>query len=201
MKHLLQLPMQFFAEGGGSDPGTSGGSTPGNTSDTPKGDNPSGPGTNQNNSDPAVYTKKQVDALLEQARTTMEQEYKNQQSQAERLASMGSEERFKLELQQAKEAAEAAVAQLNAYKLKDEAVKLAGEEGLPLCFLQHFDFGSMSAEQVNTAVKAMAAEYKREISKQLSEKLKQYSPQGGSPNGGMSEAAAFMKEYSARATQ
>ncbi len=199
MKQVLRLPMQFFAEGDGTDQDGKNGNASGAGTPPPAGGTS---GAGQSNPDQAVYTKKQVDALLEQARAAMEQDYKNQQSQAERLAAMGNEERFKLELQQMNEKMESAVAQLNAYKLKDEAVKLAGEEGLPLCFLQHFDFGSLTAEQVSTAVKEMAAEYKKEITRQISESLKQDPPQGGIPNGGedagVREAAALAKQYSER---
>lgn len=100
-----------------------------------------------------------------------------ERDEAEKLSRMKAEEKLAYEKQQAEEKANSALAELNAYKLKDEAVKIAQQKQLPLSFLDDLDFKSLKAEQVDDVISSRAKAFQAAVESALNERLKQSPPE------------------------
>jgi hypothetical protein len=66
--------------------------------------------------------------------------------------------------------------QLNAKELKDEAVKLASEKGLPIQYLDLVDFTKESAESINAKVQHLVEARSKDLEGYLNSKLKEKAP-------------------------
>lgn len=101
---------------------------------------------------------------------------RSRHAEAERLAKMSADEREQHERESTLQRAEAAEAELNAYKLQAEATKLAGAQGLPLEFLDTIDFHTAKAENVKPTVSGLASAFKAAVETEVNERLKQKLP-------------------------
>ena len=101
---------------------------------------------------------------------------RSRHAEAERLAKMSADEREQHERESTLRRAEAAEAELNAYKLQAEATKLAGAQGLPLEFLDTIDFHTAKAENVKSTVSGLASAFKAAVETEVNERLKQKPP-------------------------
>ena len=128
-----------------------------------------------------TYTRDEVNKIVNAERIKAANEaveaLKNQETEAVKLAKMSTEERLGYEKEQAIKQAQDAVAELNAYKLKDEAIKLAREENLPIDLLDLLDFKSLSAETVSEHIKSMSKLFQNSVQQEINSRLKQTSPE------------------------
>lgn len=122
----------------------------------------------------------EFDRKLENAKKKWEKSWQEkaeaEKSEAERLAKMSEQEKQQDAINKAIKAKEDAEAELNAYKLKEEAQKIATEKGLDLGLLNIIDYSKESAESVKTKIDDIEKVFKKAIESSVNEKLKQTAP-------------------------
>lgn len=121
---------------------------------------------------------KKVQKSLETARAKWEAEAKEKQSEAEKLAKMKEDERTAYELEQARKKQEEAEARLNAYELKEEAIKMANnpETQVDVSLLSLIDFRSIKAEQVEPTIKNIKKVFDSAVENEVNKRLKETTP-------------------------
>ena len=99
-----------------------------------------------------------------------------ERSEAEALAKMTEEEKHQHEIQKLDAERKQAVAELNAYRLKDEAVKIASEKGIDVSLLDLIDYSTATAENVKERMDVIESAFSKAVEKAVNEKLKQARP-------------------------
>lgn len=99
-----------------------------------------------------------------------------ERSEAEALAKMTEEEKHQHEIQKLDAERKQAVAELNAYRLKDEAVRIASEKGMDVSLLDLIDYSNATAETVKGQMEKIESAFSKAVEKAVNEKLKQSRP-------------------------
>ena len=119
---------------------------------------------------------KKVAKALETARTKWEQDAEVKRTEAEKLAKMDADEKHKYELEKATKEREDALAKLNAYELKEEAIKIASEKELPISLLNVIDYRKENAESIKTKIDEIEVVYKQAIQSGINDRMKEKTP-------------------------
>ena len=119
---------------------------------------------------------RRVQKALETARSKWEAEEQTKRTEAEKLAKMDAEQKAKYELKKEKERADEAIARLNAYELKNTAIKIAQEKGLDISLLEDIDYSKQTAETITTIIDTKKAVFDKAIEKAMNDKYKEKSP-------------------------
>lgn len=99
-----------------------------------------------------------------------------ERSEAEALAKMTEDERHQHELSKLEAERKQAIQELNAYRLKDEASKIANEKGIDVSLLELIDYSNATAENVKEKLDAIESAFSKAVEKAVNEKLKQPRP-------------------------
>ena len=122
----------------------------------------------------------EFDRRVQQAIQTAQENWKTindaEKSEAERLAKMNKEQRLEYQAQKEKEGKEKALAELNAYKLKEQATKIASEKGLDISLLTFFNFETVKAEEINSKIDEVSNAFNKAVEKAVNERLKEDTP-------------------------
>ena len=119
---------------------------------------------------------KRVAKALETARTKWEKEAEVKKTEAEKLAKMDAEEKHKYELEKAMKEKEEAISRLNAYELKEQAIKIANEKELPISLLSVIDYTKENAESIKTKIEEIEVVYKQAIQSGINDRMKEKTP-------------------------
>ena len=119
---------------------------------------------------------RRVQKALETARSKWEAEEQTKRTEAEKLAKMDAEQKAKYELKKERERADEALAKLNAYELKNTAIKIAQEKGLDISLLEDIDYSKQTAETITTIIETKKAVFDKAIEKAMNDKYKEKSP-------------------------
>lgn len=119
---------------------------------------------------------KKIAKALETARTKWEKEAEEKRTEAEKLAKMDAEEKHKYELEKAIKEKEEAIAKLNAYELKEQAIKIANEKELPISLLNVIDYTKETAESIKTKIDEIEVVYKQAIQSGINDRMKEKTP-------------------------
>ena len=119
---------------------------------------------------------RRVQKALETAKSKWEAEEQSKRTEAEKLAKMDAEQKAKYELKKEKERADEAIAKLNAYELKNTAIKIAQEKGLDISLLEDIDYSKQTAETITTIIDTKKAVFDKAIEKAMNDKYKEKSP-------------------------
>lgn len=119
---------------------------------------------------------KKVAKALETAKTKWEQEAEVKRTEAEKLAKMDADEKHKYELEKATKEKEEALSKLNAYELKEEAIKIASGKGLPISLLNVIDYTKENAESIKTKIEEIEVVYKQAIQEGINDRMKEKTP-------------------------
>lgn len=119
---------------------------------------------------------RRVQKALETAKSKWEAEEQTKRTEAEKLAKMDAEQKAKYELKKEKERADEAIARLNAYELKNTAIKIAQEKGLDISLLEDIDYSKQTAETITTIIDTKKAVFDKAIEKAMNDKYKEKSP-------------------------
>lgn len=114
--------------------------------------------------------------LKEELRKQWELEQNEKLTEAEKLASMTEKQKHEYELKKVLREKEEAEATLNAYKLKDQTLKMAEEKGLPSALVELLDFRRIKADEVETEINKILDVYKKAIENGINERLKEPTP-------------------------
>ena len=116
-----------------------------------------------------------------------------ERSEAEALAKMSEEEKHQHELQKLEAERTKAISELNAYKLKEEAQKIATEKNLDVSLLNLIDFPTATAENVKDRIETIESVFSKAVEKAVNEKLRQPAPRAvGAPS--VTPDKAFLDE-------
>ena len=151
----------------------------------PAGANNPNTGTNNNpvTFDDFLKDKKnqaEFDRRIQQAIQTAQENWKTindaEKSEAERLAKMNKEQKLEYQAQKERTDKEKALAELNAYKLKEQATKIASEKGLDISLLTFFNFETVKAEEINSKIEEVSNAFNKAVEKAVNERLKEDTP-------------------------
>ena len=119
---------------------------------------------------------KRVQKALETNRAKWELDEQTKRTEAEKLAKMDAEQKAKYELKKANDERDSALAKLNAYELKNTAIKIAQEKGLDITLLEDIDFSKQTAETITTIIDTKKAVFDKALEKAMNEKYKESTP-------------------------
>lgn len=119
---------------------------------------------------------RRVQKALETAKSKWEAEEQTKRTEAEKLAKMDAEQKAKYELKKANEERDSALARLNAYELKNTAIKIAQEKGLDITLLEDIDYSKQTAETISTIIDTKKAVFDKALEKAMNDKYKEDSP-------------------------
>ena len=119
---------------------------------------------------------KRVQKAINTAKTNWEELMNSQKSEAEKLAKMNKEQKLEYQAQKEKADKEKALAELNAYRLKEQATKIASEKGLDISLLTFFNFETVKAEEINSKIEEVSDAFNKVVEKAVNERLKEDTP-------------------------
>src|SRR5574344_312548 len=119
---------------------------------------------------------KKLSDILDGAKIKWEQEAEVKRTEAEKLAKMDSDQKHKYELDKATKEKEEALSKLNAYELKEEAIKIASGKELPISLLSVIDYTKENAESIKTKIDEIEVVYKQAIQSGINERMKEKTP-------------------------
>ena len=119
---------------------------------------------------------RRVQKALETNRAKWELDEQTKRTEAEKLAKMDAEQKAKYELKKANEERDSALAKLNAYELKNTAIKIAQEKGLDITLLEDIDFSKQNAETITTIIDTKKTVFDKALEKAMNEKYKESTP-------------------------
>lgn len=118
-----------------------------------------------------------------------------EKAEAERLARMTEEEKQAEALKKATERAEKAERELNGFKLKDEAIKIAKEKNIDINFLDVLDYGKETAESVKAKIDLISSTVSKVLENKTNELMKQTSPKQVYNNPSSTEKVYLDEKY------
>ncbi|MCI8641151.1 MAG: DUF4355 domain-containing protein [Clostridia bacterium] len=122
------------------------------------------------------YVDRRVSDALKTAKTKWQEDLEAEKTEAEKLAKMKSDEKLQYQLQKEKSEKDNALAELNAYKLKEQALNIASEKGLDVSLLSYFDFKTLKAEEINSKIDEISTAFNKAVEKVVNERLKEDTP-------------------------
>lgn len=119
---------------------------------------------------------RRVQKAIETAKTKWKEINDAEKSEADKLAKMNKEQKLEYEAQKANKEKDNALAELNAYKLKEQALTIASEKGLEVSLLNLIDFKTVTAEKLSENIDNLSAVFNKAVEKAVNEKLKEDTP-------------------------
>ena len=119
---------------------------------------------------------RRVQKAIETAKTKWQEINDAEKSEADKLAKMNKEQKLEYEAQKANKEKDNALAELNAYKLKEQALSIASEKGLEVSLLNLIDFKTVTAEKLSENIDNLSAVFNKAVEKAVNKKLKEDTP-------------------------
>lgn len=119
---------------------------------------------------------RRVQKAIDTAKTNWQEIMDNEKSEAEKLAKMNKEQKLEYQAQKAEQEKANALAKLNAYELKEQALKVASEKGLDVSLLNFFDFSTAKADEINIKIDEISIAFNKAVEKAVNERLKEDTP-------------------------
>ena len=120
--------------------------------------------------------QKAINTALTTEKAKWEAEEQSKRTEAEKLAKMDAEQKAKYELKKANEERDSALAKLNAYELKNTAIRIAQEKGLDISLLEDIDYTKQTAETITTIIDTKKAVFDKAIEKAMNDRYKESTP-------------------------
>lgn len=119
---------------------------------------------------------RRVQKAIETAKTKWQEINDAEKSEADKLAKMNKEQKLEYEAQKANKEKDNALAELNAYKLKEQALSIASEKGLDVNLLNLINFKTVTAEKLSENIDNLSVVFNKAVEKAVNEKLKEDTP-------------------------
>ena len=149
----------------------------------PNAENKETPATTETKKEERLFTREEVERIKAHEKELILADVKKQQeaqrAEADNLAKMDSDQQKDYEIEKANKRALSAESELNAYKLKDEAIRQASEKGVDLDLMQTLDYSKETAESIKSKIDIFANASKKIHEKAISEYSKEATPQTG----------------------
>lgn len=130
---------------------------------------------NSNKEYQSAYDKK-IREAIETAKTNWQEIMDNEKTEAEKLAKMNKEQKLEYQAQKAEKEKSDALAKLNAYELKEQALRVATEKGLDVSLLNFFNFSTAKADELNTKIDEISSAFNKAVEKAVNERLREDTP-------------------------
>lgn len=148
---------------------------------------PTGTETNVQTFDDVLKNKEfqaEFDRRVQKAITTHDEKMKAindaEKSEAEKLASMNEKQKLEYQIQKEKTEKESAFAELNAYKMKEQAISIANEKGVDVSLLDLIDFKTITAEKLTSNIDNLSNVFNKAVEKAVNDRLKEDTPKSQS---------------------
>lgn len=119
---------------------------------------------------------RRVQKAIETAKGKWQEINDAEKTEAEKLEKMNKEQKLEYQAQKEKQEKENALAELNAYKLKEQALDIASEKGLDVSLLSYFNFKTLKAEEINSKIDEISTAFNKAVEKAVNERLKEDTP-------------------------
>lgn len=127
-----------------------------------------------------TFTRDELNKIVSTEKAKALEQYKAQveaeKTEAEKLAKMKSDEKLQYQLEKTEQERKDALAELNAYKLKEEATKIASEKGLDVSLLGLIDFKTVKADKLSENIDTLTAVFNKAVERAVNDKLKEDTP-------------------------
>lgn len=127
-----------------------------------------------------TYTRDEVNKMMNaeklKIKQELEAEFSAKQTEAEKLAKMDVEQKLKYQLEESNKALELERAKNNSLTLSNEAKTYAGSKGLPLAYIEDWDFSKESADSVKTKIDKLSELRSKDLEEYMNSKFKQSAP-------------------------
>lgn len=127
-----------------------------------------------------TFTRDEFNSALagekKRIREEIMKEVEAEKSEAEKLAKMKADEKKDYEIAKANKRADEFEAELNAFKLEREALKIAEEKGVNSKLLSLIDFKTVKAEDVENKINNINDVITAEVERLVNDKLKEKTP-------------------------
>lgn len=138
---------------------------------------------NTNKEYQAEYDRKVNEAIEKskaKAKAEWEEDYKKrmeeEKSEAEKVAKMKEAERHQYELDTERKAKDEAIAELNAYKMREQVYDRAKEKGLDVSLLGDLNFKTLKAEDVDSIIDSKKSIFDKALENAINERFKEKTP-------------------------
>lgn len=122
-----------------------------------------------------TFTRDEVNKIVNAETNKTRKKYK-EQMEAEKLAKMKSDEELLYQLEKEKIEKDNALAELNEYRLKEKAIKIAREKGLEVSLLNLIDFKNVTSETLSKNIDKLTIVFNKSVEKAVNERLKEEIP-------------------------
>lgn len=133
-----------------------------------------------------TYTRSEVNKMMSAERDRIKQEllqdFESKKSEAEKLAKMDAEQKLNYKLEKTEKENETLKSQINSLTLKTQASAYANEKGLPLGYIEDWDFAKETADTVKEKIDKLTNLRSNDLDGYLKDKLKQPSPKAVETN-------------------
>jgi len=119
---------------------------------------------------------RRVQKAIETAKGKWQEINDAEKSEAEKLEKMNKEQKLEYQAKKEKTEKENALAELNAYKLKEQALSIASEKGLDVSLLNLINFKTTTAEELSTTIDNITSVFNKAVEKVVNERLKEDTP-------------------------
>ena len=119
---------------------------------------------------------RRVQKAIETAKGKWQEINDAEKSEAEKLEKMNKEQKLEYQAQKEKKEKENALAELNSYKLKEQALLIASDKGLDVSLLSFFNFKTEKAEELDEKINEISIAFNKAVEKAVNEKLKEDTP-------------------------
>lgn len=119
---------------------------------------------------------KSNETSIKNAHEKWEKEKELERSEAQKLAKMDTEEKYKYELDKLQKELDSEKARNNAHALRETVTKIAEEKGIGSSLLGIFDYERETAESMDAKIKTLATEFDKCVEQAVNERLKEKSP-------------------------
>lgn len=119
---------------------------------------------------------KKIREAVETAISNWKETMNNEKTEAEKLAKMNKEQKLEYQAQKSEKEKLEALARLNAYELKEQALGIASEKGLDVSLLNFFDFSTAKADELNAKIDEISNAFDKAVEKAVNNRLKEDTP-------------------------
>ena len=127
---------------------------------------------------------KRVQKAINTAKANWEEIMNSEKTEAEKLAKMNKEQKLEYQAQKEKQEKENVLAELNAYKMKEQAITIASDKGLDVSLLNLIDFKTVTAEKLTENIDNLSTVFNKAVEKAVNLRLKEDTPVSKSGIGG-----------------
>jgi hypothetical protein len=131
-----------------------------------------------------------INAEKNNLKAEIEKEFIAKQNEAEKLAKMDAEQKMKYNLKKFEQEKQDALDKLNAYQLKDEAMKIAKEKNMDIGLLDTIDYSRETAESITLKMEQLDLSFKKAVENAVNERLRERSPKNVQNNNAPSRPIA-----------